>query len=217
MTVISPLGEHDVLRAVAAYGLPGTLTELPATPMPDSAWQQLLTDVRVHRLTGHLVHALLDGAFPAVDGQVQEAALAHAHAMTSALVLESVLLDAAAVLAAAGIQIRVLKGSASAHLDYRDPALRSFGDVDLLVRSNDVDEAVRILRQSGYERRYPQPRAGFDARFAKSVTLFSSEGHEIDLHRTLVLGPLGLVCSSRTYGQTASLSSWPDRACSPCR
>ena len=51
---------------------------------------------------------------------------------------------------------------------------------------------MRTLQQEGYDRRYPEPRIGFDARFAKSVTMWSAAGHEIDLHRTLVLGPFGL-------------------------
>ena len=41
----------------------------------------------------------------------------------------------------------------------------------------------------GATRAVPELRPGFDRRFAKSVTLRSELGPEIDLHRTLVLGP----------------------------
>ena len=50
-----------------------------------------------------------------------------------------------------GIEVLAHKGPALAQLLYRDPALRQFGDLDLLVRSGDVARSRLVLRQLGYE------------------------------------------------------------------
>jgi hypothetical protein len=112
--------------------------------------------------------------------------------MVTALALEATLVRTVALLEDATIEHRVLKGTGVAHLDYPDPALRSFGDVDLLIRSSQFTAAVGALVAVGHQRRYPEPRPGFDRRFSKGSCLVSPEGHEIDLHRTLAMGPYGL-------------------------
>jgi len=185
-------GTNELATAVAAYGLAGSLTELPAKPLEDRAWCDLLAEVRRQRLTGHLVKALVDGALAADDMQVSEAGDVHSRAMADALVLEDMLIAAVDHLAAHRVEARVLKGPATAHLDYPDPALRSFGDIDLLVRSADFDAAVSTLAANGYRRRFPEPRPGFDRRFGKGVALWNPAGREVDLHRTLAFGPFGL-------------------------
>jgi hypothetical protein len=86
----------------------------------------------------------------------------------------------------------VLKGSAYAHLDYPEPALRSFVDLDLLFRPADIALAVSTLESAGFARTLAEPRPGFDERFDKGTTLRSPAGFEIDLHRTFVLGPWGV-------------------------
>ena len=50
-----------------------------------------------------------------------------------------------------GIQVLAHKGPALAQLLYGDVALRQFGDLDLLVRPDDVPGAIAVLRQAGYE------------------------------------------------------------------
>lgn len=87
-------------------------------------------------------------------------------------------------------EMRVLKGSAYANLDYPDPARRSFIDLDLLFRADDFTKAVESLTTLGYQRILAEPRPGFDARFDKGTTL-RDNGMELDLHRTFVLGPWG--------------------------
>ena len=91
----------------------------------------------------------------------------------------------------AGVELRVLKGSAYAHLDYPEPALRSFVDLDLLFRPAHFDRAVAVLTGAGFTRILAEPRPGFDRRFDKGTTL-RRQGVELDLHRTFVLGPWGL-------------------------
>jgi hypothetical protein len=43
-----------------------------------------------------------------------------------------------------------------------------------------------------FRRRLPEPRRGFDERFGKAAVHTNGDGIEVDLHRTLVIGPFGL-------------------------
>jgi hypothetical protein len=96
-------------------------------------------------------------------------------------------------LSGGGVDTRVLKGSAVARLDYADPAIRSYIDLDVLVRAADVDRSVTLLSAAGFWRTLAEPRPGFDRRFDKGMTLIGPTGFELDLHRTFVLGPWGAV------------------------
>lgn len=49
-----------------------------------------------------------------------------------------------------------------------------------------------ILEALGYRRGLPEPRRGFDQRFGKAAEFRRPGGIEVDLHRTLVVGPFGL-------------------------
>ena len=90
------------------------------------------------------------------------------------------------------LDFRVLKGSAVAHIDFPDPGLRSFGDVDMLVRAGDFGRAVGVLETMGGRRRVPELRPGFDRRFGKGAVIKLPSDLEIDLHRTFVAGALGM-------------------------
>jgi hypothetical protein len=112
--------------------------------------------------------------------------------MCTCLHLEATLLDVRSAFDAQGIETLVLKGPAAAHLDYADPTLRSFGDLDLMVRSEQVDRATTQLREMGFSRAAPEPRDGFDRRFGKGAEFVAADGINVDLHRTFVMGPFGL-------------------------
>lgn len=178
--------------AVAAHGLEGATLALPEVLVEPPVWAHLIASAQHERITGMLVRTILDGALPTSPEQAEEAALAHRASMVTALALEATLFRTAALLEETGIDHRVLKGSGVAHLDYPDPALRSFGDVDLLVRSSQFDAAVEALVAAGHRRKFPEPRPGFDRRFGKGSCLVSPAGYEIDLHRTLAMGPYGV-------------------------
>lgn len=191
MTLLSE--QHTpLLRAVAAWGLVGAVHDWPDAPLAPAEWSALVTAARSQRLGGLLAATIHGGRLPATGQQDEEALQLHLQEMGTVLRLEAQLLAAAGVLAGADIEFRVLKGSAAAHLDYADVALRSFVDVDLLVRGNDFDRATAALTGAGYQRRFPQPRPGFDRRFSKGASFGAPDGAEIDLHRTFVMGPFGL-------------------------
>lgn len=179
------------LLAVAAYQLSGTTRVLPAAPLGEQEWATALDGALTHRLTGLLTAAIGDGALPATDGQARQARAAHRTAQLRVLTLEHELRAIVELLAGTGIDSRVLKGSALAHLDYPQPALRSYNDIDLLLRADDIVRAVATLSAAGFTRTLAEPRPGFDRRFDKGMTLRPAANYELDLHRTFVLGPWG--------------------------
>ena len=66
------------------------------------------------------------------------------------LILTSQLLALLDAFAAHGIVVVPLKGPLMAESLYPDPALRPSSDLDLMVRSQDVAGAMRVLRREGY-------------------------------------------------------------------
>ncbi len=57
----------------------------------------------------------------------------------------------------AGIDLRLLKGPALAALDYPDVQQRPTGDLDLLVRAEQIDRAVEVLVAAGGTWTDPEP------------------------------------------------------------
>lgn len=184
--------DEPVAVAVASHGLAEAAVEWPRQPLEAAPWERLLRIVDRQRLTGLLAGAVGDERLPVTPEQRAEVSERHREAMIGVLEREALLIDAAVELDGAGVPWRVLKGSASAHLDYDDPALRVFGDVDALVPGERVLDAVEALAAVGARRQRPPLGHGFDARFAKSVELADEQGRQIDLHRTLALEPFGL-------------------------
>ena len=193
LTIAAPSSQVDsVLASVAAYGLAGTRHRLPIAPLEESTWRAFSSKVTEERLAGLLVAAICDNAFPVTDEQVDDAAFLQTEVAVDALVLERLLLVVADRFARDGLDFRVLKGPAVAYLDYPDPSLRCFGDIDLLVRSDDFARAVAVLESEGGRRSVPELRSGFDRRFGKGAVILMPGDLEIDLHRTFVAGPLGM-------------------------
>ena len=177
------------LLAVAGYGIDGVTRVFPEAALADDGWGALLAAAKANRVLGQLRAAVDGGAFPVTDEQRVQVRGAHRHVLLRVLSLEQHLVALHGVLD--GIDCRVLKGSAYAHLDYPEPAMRSFIDLDLLFRPADIDRAVAVLSDAGFARTLAEPRPGFDRRFDKGTTL-RGNGFEIDLHRTFVLGPWGV-------------------------
>ncbi|WP_432478364.1 nucleotidyltransferase family protein [Nocardioides sp. GXQ0305] len=198
---------HDTLtRAVAAHGLPGSTLDLPARPLPTEEFDALVRSVQSQRLTGLMWAAVEAGALPVTAEQRRRTEWLHVEVLAGVLALERLLLETVDALEGAGVSPRVLKGPVLAHVDYPEPAWRTFGDIDLLVRSDDFERAAVVLEQRGHRRRYPEPRPGFDSRYSKGTSFVTSDGLELDLHRSFTMGPLGvrlavdeLWCSSQSF------------------
>jgi hypothetical protein len=176
-------------RRVASYGLAGR----PAVrfDVPDPSTGPFVSALLAQRLTGLAAAAWQAGHL----GLSRPGALLdrQREVMFSVLRIERVLLRLAAVFEDAGIEVVVLKGPAVARTLYPDPSWRPFGDIDLLVRTRDWARVCDVLERLGHRRVVPEPRRGFDVRFGKGAEYLDEEERiEVDLHRTLVVGPFGL-------------------------
>jgi len=188
--MVTPLDDH--LTVVAAQGLPGARPLDATEPLAESEFGALLRAAGGERIAGHLVAAIDSGTVPATDGQRARAQDRHEAAMAVDLHLERVLVAMSGRLGRDGIEHRALKGPVLARTAYPDPALRSFGDVDLLVEGARFDDAVAVAATTSGDVRYGEPRPGFRSRFGKGVCVVQPDGWEVDLHRVFTSGPFGL-------------------------
>lgn len=179
------------LLTVARHGIADD-DRAPVSALEDHRWRSLLAVVKTERVTGLLDRAVADGALPATASQAEGAEELAAQFLGGILRLERALVDVAGCLGKAGVPFLVLKGPAVARLDERDPALRHYVDLDLLVRDDALATAIATLGGMGYGRDLPERRPGFDRRFGKEVSLANQLRSEIDVHRTLALGSFGL-------------------------
>jgi hypothetical protein len=176
---------------LAAFGLP-TAWRPPGAPLSTTAWRQLRSTAAHHRLEGLLVGAVAAGALPVTDAQASEVAALEVALTTRRILQDTALVEVAGRLAEEGIELRLLKGTALARLDYPDPMLRPTGDLDLLVTGEDLPRAVATLEALGGTRIDPEPWPGYDRLVSKAVAVAAFEGRvEIDLHRVLISGPYG--------------------------
>ncbi len=180
---------RDWLVAIGGTGLPRRVPALPPQPLGERAWSDLRLAIRYQRLTGLAVQAADAGELPATPAQREELVEEHVEEMAHAVRLEQHIVRLSEILDDHAIRFVVLKGSAVAHLDYPDPALRSFADVDILFRPDDLDRALEVLTRNGYPRFTPPPVAEFDRKYGKGATLLSQDNYEIDVHRTFAMGP----------------------------
>jgi hypothetical protein len=197
------LGTDDVLSRLARRGL----TDGPAQPITvdEQRWATTFAAIRYQRLSGLAIDAVEQGELTLEPAAVAQLVEHHRAAMIHALRLERGLLEIASAFGLEGLSFTVLKGPALAHVIYAQPELRPFGDLDLLVHSEDLERASAVLHELGYRRKFLEPRPGFSRRFGHTV-LHVGNGLEIDLHRTLVGGPFGslldpdeLLASSRRF------------------
>jgi hypothetical protein len=87
------------------------------------------------------------------------------------------------------IRSAVLKGGATAHLDYLDPSWREVSDIDLLVDPREFDAAMALVAPEGWIQSDALP-SGHE-QFTHSVT-FVRDAMELDLHQRIGRRALGL-------------------------
>jgi hypothetical protein len=180
-----------VLRQVSGWLLPGAED---IDPPSDGAQERLLVDLaKSERLLGPLLVAVDAGALPLSSEAMDLAVAGHEDSMRWCIHLELRLLEVVDWFdSIGGVEFLVVKGPAVAHLDEVEPSLRSFADIDLLVKGADLDRALGALVEHGAVRRVPQRRPGYDRRFIKSVGLVCADEVELDIHRTYCVGAHGL-------------------------
>ncbi|HEV2197113.1 MAG TPA: nucleotidyltransferase family protein [Candidatus Acidoferrum sp.] len=85
------------------------------------------------------------------------------------------------------ISTLVIKGPVLAHQAYADPSMRTYGDLDLLVRQRDIRHATELMLASGYEAGVSL--AAIDAGKIPGQYLFSKPDSKllVELHNDLTL------------------------------
>lgn len=179
---------HPVLVSAVRHGLrlPSRRTSLDAESV-----RQVLHQARFDHTTGFLVRAVAEGEVSVNDSAVRDKLTRQWHEELRT----SVLLEAMAVRLAGtldGIEWRLTKGAALAHLDYGDPSLRTFGDIDLVIHPRDWTATRSRLAAAGYERATPPLTVGYDHRWGKGATFISEDRMEVDLHRRFAVGRFGV-------------------------
>jgi Uncharacterised nucleotidyltransferase len=183
---------NELAARLAGYGLPDR-RNVQISELTPREWRALRAVLFSQRLTGIAARAVEGGSLILTDEAAAELAHDYRDASVLCVILERKLLALAPAFEQAGIDVVVLKGPATARAFYPSPEWRMFGDVDLLVRTSDWRPACALLAELGFRRQLPEPRPGFDERFGKSATHVDGEGFQVDLHRTLALGALGLM------------------------
>lgn len=182
----------ELARSIAAVGLPGVDQADGRLEVPVDRWPGVLDRLIHQRLTGIAVSGVKAGQLELHEQGRLELFDAHRRAMVLVVGLERKLLEITGALEKEGVDALALKGAAFAHTFYPSPTWRTYGDVDVLVRTDDWRTACGVLSSLGFRRLVPEPRPGFDERFGKGATHEDGDGYQVDLHRTLALGPFGL-------------------------
>ncbi len=181
---LSPADFSEAQRFVISCGLPNAtpIEVLPADLVAILPW------AAEHRLVGLLHEAAtqLDATVPT------EIADAHLAMLRHAVGVEVEACRAVSALREVGVDPVVFKGVAAARLDYDDPALRSFYDVDLLVSRAELTRAVRQLERAGRTRIESKLGRKWEEGFGRAVQFVSKSGIELDLHASLAAGYFGV-------------------------
>jgi hypothetical protein len=196
-------GALPPIRRIAAYGLPAGGEHVAASGLAVDDEPSLVRMAASQRLSGIALAAADAGWLDLAPDCRDELLDRHRAAMLWALGIERVLLRLFDGFDAAGIRGVVLKGPAFAHSIYPDPSWRPFADLDVLVLTSDWRRACAVLGDEGFHRDLPEPRPRFDERFGKAASHSDRGGHQVDLHRNLVLGPYGfLMDPTELFGRT---------------
>lgn len=170
--LIDPALADPDLAAVAAAVLDAARGELRPLDLDDQPARDFVIE---HRLAGLIpIEAVADRHRRWLERRQVESVAVQ-------LRLRSAAIDVLDLLHDAGFETRVLKGLATAELDYADPTLRHTGDVDIAVRLGDLDPVRELLA----ERRYRDHPTPFSPYLLYGWTFDAPGGTELDLHTRL--------------------------------
>jgi hypothetical protein len=163
----------------------------PGPVVPESAtWAEWTWLARMERVAPLLYQLVDTTPTDLSDEQRQDIRQLQGGVMLRCVQLEHHLIVVAGLLAEHGIRSAVLKGGATAHLDYPDPSWREFSDIDLLIDSADRISATALLGREGWIQGYALPRG--HEHYTHAVTLVQ-ERMELDLHQRIGHRALGLL------------------------
>src|SRR6266436_8712828 len=151
-------------------------------------WARLLTLAEEHGVAGHLaasLRGLEEGLIPPETRQALVDRKREQNFFTLRLTAELFrLLDR---FTSEGIGALVVKGPVLAVQAYGDPAMRAYGDLDLLVRQRDIRRATELMIAAGYEAAVPL--SAIDAGKIPGQYLFSAPDSKllVELHNDYTL------------------------------
>lgn len=182
----------------------------------DGAWERIVADALLQGL-GPLLHRWLrrhdlGGRLPAEAAARLRAYVAGVAARN--LVLADELTGILRAFAGAGLACAPLRGLALAESLYGDAGARPMGDLDLLVRREDLDPAAAVLRGLGYRELDRSP--GFARRFSHTLEFFRDRHGWImvEPHWTIAYPPfldridMAEVWRQCGRGQVAGVETW---------
>jgi hypothetical protein len=144
--------ELVVLRCVRAYVSGAPPAAVPAPP-PGLDWLRVLRLADEQSVLALVLAALGGDGLPA---SLRPWAATRRHALAGeSLRLAGALIDLTDRFRSAGIAVLPFKGPTLARQAYGDVALRSFADLDLLVRPGDIEGARHVLLELGFVPSYP--------------------------------------------------------------
>jgi hypothetical protein len=115
-------------------------------------WEYLVQMARHHGVVSLVYRSLRGHTDQVPESWLMAIKASYRQAAKASLLLTGELLEVLELFAAHGIPAIPLKGPVLATLAYGDVALRQFGDLDILVRPEDVARAKMLLVARGYHR-----------------------------------------------------------------
>jgi hypothetical protein len=175
-------GVSDGLRALSQVLRRGRINTVDLDPAMD--WVAICDVARAHGVTSLLYWKVEEGgvlqAGPRIPAEVRAGLERDFYvAAARAMVTEWRLVSVLKALQAASVPALVIKGAAIAAL-YPDPALRPYGDLDILVRRTQLNEAVGALERQGYHCTYSP---AWSLEYGYDVPMASDDGRSVvELH-----------------------------------
>ena len=151
-------------------------------------WARLLTLAEEHGVAGHVAACLSDLDGDLVPGEIRQALVDRRRAQNFfTLRLTTELFRLLDRFTSEGIGALVVKGPVLAVEAYGDPAMRAYGDLDLLVRQRDIRRATELMSAAGYEAAVPL--SAIDAGKIPGQYLFFQTDSRllVELHNDLTL------------------------------
>jgi len=178
----------DEWRALLACASPAPDAENLATFLRSVDWPRLLALAEDHGVTGLLAARLLQLDQDLVPSVARQALLERQRArILFTLRMNAELFRVLQRFATAGIGALVVKGPVLAVQAYGDSAMRSYGDLDLLVRQQDIRRATELMVAAGYQAAVPL--RAIDAGKIPGQYLFSHPDSKllVELHNDFTL------------------------------
>src|SRR5712664_361318 len=127
-----------------------------ASFLRSSDWARLLILAEEHGVTGHLTASLRGLEENLVPPEIRQTLIDRQRAQNFfTLRLTAELFRILDRFTSEGIGALVVKGPVLAVQAYGDPAMRAYGDLDLLVRQRDIRRATELIMAAGYDAAVP--------------------------------------------------------------